>query len=95
MAHSDIHNQVQKLAQAALQTLPIDADGETFYQLGLIHAVGRGLPVDKVAAHKWFNVALARGFRPAADARAELAHEMDACEVALALREARAFLTVH
>jgi uncharacterized protein len=95
MAYVEIQAQVDIMAQAALQTLPIDADGETFYQMGLIHAVGRGQPVDKVAAHKWFNVALARGFRPAAEARAELACEMAADEVALALREARAFLTIH
>jgi uncharacterized protein len=86
---------IEQLATAALQTIPFDADGEAFYQLGLIHACGRGQPVDRIAAHKWFNVALARGFRPAAEARSELAHEMAADEVSLALREARAFLTLH
>ena len=72
-----------------------DASCETFYQLGLTHASGRSGAADLVAAHKWFNIAVARGFRPAAARRAELAQEMPAADVAAAQREARLWLTRH
>jgi TPR repeat protein len=68
---------------------------EAYYRLGLMYSAGRDCPVDYVAAHKWFNVALARGFRPAAELRTELAAQMSGDELAEALREARLFLTRH
>jgi len=71
------------------------ATGESFYELGLMYASGRSAPVDLVAAHKWLNIAVAKGYRAAAERRAELAGEMSAAEVAQAQREARAFLTRH
>lgn len=76
-------------------TSAVEASAEAYYQLGLMCSAGRDCPVDNVAAHKWFNVALARGYRPAADARADLAAQMSPVEIAAALREARAFLTLH
>jgi hypothetical protein len=48
-----------------------------------------------VAAHKWFNIAVARGHRPAVERRAELAQEMSTTEIAAAQREARLWLTRH
>ncbi len=72
--------------------VPQGATGESFYELGLMYAAGRSVPVDLVAAHKWLNVALAKGFRPAAERRAELAVEMSAAEIASAQREARHWL---
>jgi uncharacterized protein len=71
------------------------AGGESFYELGLMYAAGRTVPVERVAAHKWLNIALAQGFRPAASLRAELAQEMSSDEIAAAQREARLFLTRH
>jgi TPR repeat protein len=72
------------------------ADGaEAYFRLGLMYSAGRDCPVDYVTAHKWFNVALARGFKPAAELRAELAMQMSGDEIAEALREARMFLTRH
>ena len=76
-------------------TLPPHAGGEDCYELGLMYATGETVPLDRVAAHKWFNIAVARGFRAAATLRSEVAQEMSADEIAAAQREARMFLTHH
>jgi uncharacterized protein len=76
-------------------TLPPQAGGEACYELGLMYATGETVPLDRVAAHKWFNIAVARGFRAAATLRSEVAQEMSAEEIAAAQREARMFLTHH
>lgn len=69
--------------------------GEVLLQLGLMYSTGRTVPVDRVAAHKWFNLAAARGSRQAVELRRELASEMQAAEIAEAQRAARIFLTTH
>lgn len=71
------------------------ANGSAYYDLGMMYASGRSVPADLVAAHKWFNIAVARGCRPAAERRSELAREMSASEIAAAQREARLWLTRH
>src|SRR3954447_24879201 len=43
------------------------ADGQAFFELGMKYASGRSGPADLVAAHKWFNVAFARGYRTGAE----------------------------
>ena len=80
-------------AAEAAGMIPAQASGEAYYELGMMYASGRAMPIDLVAAHKWFNIAVARGFRAAADRRAELAREMSAADVAAAQREARLWLT--
>ena len=81
------------LGTADIATLAPDLDtGEAFLELGLMHAVGRSVPLDLVAAHKWLNVAVAKGCRAAIARRAELAEEMCADEIAAAQRAARMFL---
>jgi uncharacterized protein len=75
--------------------VPAQAAGEDFYELGLMYAAGRAVPADFVEAHKWFNIAVARGCREAVVKRAELAHEMSAEEIAAAQRQARLWLTQH
>lgn len=77
---------------AAMAALAPAMDAEACLALGMMYAAGRSVPVDLVAAHKWLNVAAARGCRAAAAHRAEIAHDMSADEVATALREARLFL---
>jgi len=77
---------------AAAGTGPAQASGEAYYELGMMYASGRSVPTDFVAAHKWFNVAVAQGFRPAVARRSELAQEMSAAEIAAAQREARLWL---
>lgn len=66
--------------------------GDAFYELGMMYAVGRSVGMDLVAAHKWLNVAVAKGCREAVARRAELAEEMSRDEIAKAQREARLFL---
>jgi hypothetical protein len=79
-------------AAEAVAMVPAQAAPEAYYELAMMHAGGRQAPVDLVAAHKWFNVAVARGCRQAAERRAELAREMTREQVAAAQREARLWL---
>lgn len=79
----------------AVAAAPAVMTGEACYELGLAYASGRSQPIDLVAAHKWFNVAVMQGYREAATRRAELSGEMSAEEIAKALREARALITRH
>ncbi len=82
-------------AAAAAGMIPAQASGEACYELGMMYAAGRAVQTDLVTAHKWFNIAVARGYRPAVERRAELAQEMSAAEIAAAQREARLWLTRH
>ena len=82
-------------AADAAGMIPAQAGGEAYFELGMMYASGRSAPIDLVAAHKWLNIAVARGFQPAAARRAELAREMSAAEIATAQREARLWLTRH
>jgi uncharacterized protein len=66
-----------------------------FFQLGLAYSTGREGPVDLIEAHKWFNIAAARGDRMAAQHREELASEMSREEIAAALRAAREWISRH
>lgn len=69
--------------------------GEAYYELGLMYAAGRNQAPDLIAAHKWLNVAVARGYAEAALRRAELSAEMTREQIAAAQREARVWLTRH
>ncbi|MFD1332520.1 sel1 repeat family protein [Methylopila musalis] len=68
------------------------ATGAVLLQLGMMHATGRSVPVDRVQAHKWFNLAAREGVAEAARLRKELAQEMTADEIAEAQRAARRWL---
>lgn len=76
----------------ANELAPAALSAEAFYELGIVYAAGRGVPADLVLAHKWFNIAVARGHQEAAARRAELAAEMSRDEIATAQREARSWL---
>lgn len=68
-------------------------DVGALFDLGVAYSTGSGgVSVDLVEAHKWFNLAAVSGHHPAQDARAEVAEEMTAREVAEAQRQARAWL---
>jgi hypothetical protein len=63
------------------------------YDLGVAFSTGsNGAPCDLIEAHKWFNLAAARGHEEAAHCRAEVADEMTAREIAEAQRRARQWL---
>jgi hypothetical protein len=72
-----------------------NASGDVFFQMGINYSVGRGVAADRVAAHKWFNLAAARGNREAMRYRQEIAGEMSAAEVAEAQRQAREWIRSH
>lgn len=63
------------------------------YDLGVAFSTGsNGAACDLIEAHKWFNLAAARGHEDAAHCRAEISEEMTAREIAEAQRRARQWL---
>ncbi|ACF02013.1 sel1 repeat family protein [Rhodopseudomonas palustris] len=77
--------------------MPIEAgeNPDALFDLGVLFASGRGAPVDLIAAHKWFNLAALKGRTDAIAYRRELAELMSADEIAVAQREARAWISSH
>ncbi len=65
------------------------------FERGLYWASGRSGLVDLVAAHKWFNLAALKGRADAIAMRREVAELMSEAEIAMAQRDARAWMTVH
>jgi TPR repeat protein len=68
------------------------AAGDMLFELGMMYSVGRDMPIDLVAAHKWFNLAAMRGNREAIRLRREVADQMSEAEIAVAQRAARDWL---
>ncbi|MGB6538698.1 MAG: hypothetical protein WBF58_22375 [Xanthobacteraceae bacterium] len=79
-------------AAAFSQDAPV---GDMLFDLGMICSAGRDAPVDLVSAHKWFNLAAARGNREAARLRREIANQMTDGEIAAAQRAARDWLRLN
>lgn len=73
---------------------PVEASAvcDTLFEQGLYWASGRAGVVDLVAAHKWFNLAALKGRTDAARLRREVADMMSEDEIALAQRDARAWM---
>jgi hypothetical protein len=67
----------------------------SFFELGLACSIGREGRIDLIEAHKWFNIAAARGDKTAAQHREELASEMTREEIAAALKAAREWISRH
>lgn len=66
---------------------------EALYELGVTYSTGRrGMKVDLIEAHKWFNLAALSGDIRSQACRAEISIEMTAREIAEAQRQARAWL---
>jgi len=76
-----------------VSAVPVGA--EDCFALGMMHSSGAGVPVDLVQAHRWFNIAAARGHRDAARLRREVAEQMSDAEIGQAQRAARAWLQAH
>ena len=66
---------------------------ESQYDLGLLFSTGKGVALDYIIAHKWFNLAAAGGIPEARESRADLASQMSKDDVAEALRLAREWLS--
>lgn len=63
------------------------------FDLGVAFSTGsNGASCDLIEAHKWFNLAAARGHEEAAHCRADISDEMTAREIAEAQRRARQWL---
>lgn len=77
--------------------MPVEsaADGDLLFDLGMMFSTGRNGTVDFIAAHKWFNLAALKGRVDAIALRQEIAELMSDADIALAQREARAWMTVH
>ncbi len=71
------------------------AAGDVLFALGMMYSVGRDVPIDLVAAHKWFNLAAVKGNADAIRLRREIADQMSNAEIAAAQRAARDWLTAH
>ncbi len=75
------------LAAAAAGDIP------ACYDLGVVFSTGsHGVHADLVEAHKWFNLAAARGHEEASWCRTDISDEMTAREIAEAQRRAREWL---
>ena len=68
---------------------------DVLFERGLYWASGRSGVVNVVAAHKWFNLAALKGRTDALPLRREVAELMTEVEIAVAQREARAWMTAH
>ncbi len=68
----------------------VRGDQHACYDLGVAYSTGTaGADYDLVEAHKWFNLAAIAGNEAAQAARAEIAEDMTAREIAAAQRAAR------
>lgn len=85
-----------KSAQFLFESRLADAargSSEALFDLGVCYATGTaGVAIDLIEAHKWFNLAAVAGLHAAHGARAEVAEDMTAREIAEAQRQARAWL---
>lgn len=71
------------------------ANGDALFDLGVLYSKGRNGLIDLVAAHKWFNLAALKGRVDAISLRQEIAGQMSSAEIAIAQREARAWMATH
>jgi uncharacterized protein len=68
------------------------AAGDMLFELGMMYSVGRDMPVDLIAAHKWFNLAAVKGNIEAIRLRREIAYQLSDAEISTAQRAARDWL---
>jgi len=78
-------------AELAAQTAMPDA----LFELGMLYATGRDVAANLVVAHKWFNLAAARGNSSALNYRVQVAREMSFEQIAEAQKLAREWLQTH
>jgi len=74
--------QEYRQALQEFDTAARQGDADAQYMLGRLHEAGNGTAQDFVQAHKWYNLAAARGHGHAAEARDALAKRMTAGQVA-------------
>jgi hypothetical protein len=90
---ASLTNHEHDLALAEHLAAASNGDVPALFDLGVAFSTGSdGAQSDLVEAHKWFNLAAARGHEEAAFCRADIAEEMTAREIAEAQRRARQWL---
>ncbi|NMN07336.1 hypothetical protein FHT17_004574 [Novosphingobium sp. SG916] len=78
---------------AACLAAAAQGDSHAYFDLGVAFSTGSyGACCDLVEAHKWFNLAAVAGHDDAARARADVAEDLTAREIAEAQRRAREWL---
>jgi len=70
-------------------------DVESCFARGIDCSSGREVEIDMIEAHKWFNIAAARGHKDGAQMRREIAALMSDAEIGQAQRAARDWLKAH
>ena len=70
-------------------------DVESCFARGIDFSSGRDVEIDMIEAHKWFNIAAARGHKDGAQMRREVAALMSDSEIGRAQRAARDWLKAH
>lgn len=84
-----------EMNNSGMATMGGETRADTFCEMGLMYATGRGCDVDLISAHKWLNIAAIKGSDRAAELRADLAQTMSKMQLATALRAAREWMTMH
>ncbi|MEO0981089.1 MAG: hypothetical protein AAFX03_00385 [Pseudomonadota bacterium] len=79
-------------AETPCASLKADSPCEELYRAGLAYSAGLGVEEDRVAAHKWFNLAALRGSEDAKIYRKEIADMMSSDEIREAQKAAREWL---
>lgn len=83
----------ENLLVASCLAAAANGDSSAYHDLGVAYSTGsHGVGIDLIEAHKWFNLAAARGHEEAALSRADISDEMTAREIAEAQRRAREWL---
>lgn len=86
-------NESVDLVLARALTRAAQGDVASLFDLGVFYSTGsNGVECDLIEAHKWFNIAAARGHEDAPFCRADVSDEMTAREIAEAQRRARQWL---
>ena len=85
--------ELPEFALSGIGEAPVTADA--MFELGMMYASGREVPVDLVTAHKWFNIAAMKGHAEAPQLRREIAAEMKDAEIGQAQRAARDWIKAH
>lgn len=65
---------------------------DALFELGLMYCSGRGVSLDLIEAHKWFNLAAARGNDDARRYRMDIAKELSRKQISDAQRRAREWM---
>ncbi|MEM1036314.1 MAG: hypothetical protein AAGI14_06095 [Pseudomonadota bacterium] len=88
MAYSDMNMDIAPETGLSSET----ASGEELYRVGLAYSEGVDCEQDLVAAHKWFNLAVLKGYDDAKICREEMADLLEKEDIKSALQAARAWL---